>query len=91
MAIAFSSSHVHQGLITESKPRTEKKAAKKSAITTFVSDFIEDIQQKPLQDAKFAKHDMFREHINLMSISYFALIVVLIAASLPILAYVVQY
>jgi len=68
---------------TEPRPKSNKR----SPVVTFLNDLLEDISQKPLQAAEHAKHDMFREHINAMSISYFALIVLLITISLPVLAY----
>jgi hypothetical protein len=92
MATAFTPTHIHAGM-SQVQPEIvrEKKAARRGVLATFVSDLIEDISQKPLQAAKYAKHDMFREHINLMSISYFTLIVLLIASSLPVLAYLISY
>jgi hypothetical protein len=90
MATAFTATHTHQPIrATRAKASTRSKARGKFA--TFFNDLVEDLRQKPLQEAKFAKHDMFREHINAMSICYFALIVLLIAASLPILALAVWY
>jgi hypothetical protein len=71
----------------ESRTTFRIKGTKHGRLATFVRDLIEDLRQKPLQAAAFAKHDMFREHILAMSISYFALIVLLIAISVPILAY----
>ena len=88
MATAFAHTHSHQHITTTVS--REKKTAKRGVVATFLSDLIEDVRQKPLQAAEFAKHDMFREHINAMSISYFALIVLLIGASIPVLAYVVS-
>ncbi len=70
---------------------TQTKTKEIGALAIFVGDFIEDVTQTPLQPAALAKHDMFREHINAMAILYFGFIVVLIAASLPILAYLVAY
>jgi len=74
-----------------SKTSTATKSAKRGAVATFFSDLFEDLQQQPLQADSPEKHDMFREHINAMSISYFALIILLIASSLPILAYAIHY
>ncbi len=92
MATTFTTPQGHHGLSgLFHKTTREKKAEQPSIVKAFVGDLLEDVQQKPLQAAEFAKHDMFREHINAMSISYFALIVLLIAASLPVLAYSVQY
>jgi hypothetical protein len=92
MATAFTTPHAHQTMSgTKTKTAPRQKESKRGVAITFISDLIEDVAQKPLQPAAQAKHDMFREHINAMSISYFALIVLLIAASLPILAYVVNY
>jgi hypothetical protein len=71
--------------VVGANPATEEKAAKPSVFVKFLSDLFEDLRQKPLQAAKFAKHDMFREHINAMSISYFALILLLIAGSVFLL------
>lgn len=90
MATAFTSAHRHHA-IPEAATKKISERVNRSEVATFVSDLLEDVTQKPLQPAALAKHDMFREHINAMSISYFALIIVLIAASLPILAYVVNY
>ena len=93
MATSFAHSHTHRSVAEigsiPAKPATEANPAEPGVVAQFVSDFFEDIRQRPLQDAKFAKHDMFREHINAMSISYFALILLLIAASVPTLAYLV--
>ena len=92
MATAFTPTHAHHGIHTlEANPTRGDRATKRSALTTFVNDLFEDVRQKPLQAAHLAKHDMFREHINAMSISYFALILLLIGISLPILAYLVHY
>jgi hypothetical protein len=56
-----------------------------------LQDLWEDVCQRPLQPAFLAKHDMFREHINAMSISYFGLIVLLIAVSIPLLVFLVPF
>lgn len=89
MATSFAHSHTYRtvAVITShlAQPAAETKPAKPGVIAQFVSDLFEDIRQRPLQDAKFAKHDMFREHINAMSISYFSLIVLLIAGSVFLL------
>jgi hypothetical protein len=74
--------------VVAQEPR--EKSTRRNPVATFLSDLLEDVLQKPLQAAKFAKHDMFREHINAMSISYFALIVLLIAISVPVLVYAVS-
>jgi len=89
MATVFTQHHAHHGMsVVTKEPRT--KSTRRGPIATFLSDLLEDILQKPLQATKFAKHDMFREHINAMSISYFALIVLLIGISIPTLAYAVS-
>lgn len=86
MATTFAHTHTHQGFQNAaSRTAATKTAAKRGSATKFLSDLFEDLGQAPLQAAKFAKHDMFREHINAMSISYFALIVVLIAGSVFLL------
>lgn len=92
MATAVTTPHGHSE-ITNPRSTTPLKiqSAKQSETAAFVHDLIEDVSQKPLQAAAFAKHDMFREHINAMAISYFALIVLLILASLPLIAYLVNY
>ncbi len=90
MAIAYTAHHAHHGLgdvRTEASP----KQSKRSEVATFVSDLLEDVQQRPLQGKEFAKHDMFLEHINAMSISYFALIVLLLVASIPLMAYSIKF
>ena len=56
----------------------------------FLDDLMEDLLQRPLQARSEATHDLFREHINALAISYFALIVILIAASVPILPYIIS-
>ncbi len=90
MATTFAHTHSHHGIsVVSAKSAPENKIAKPSAVVKFVNDLLEDLHQKPLQAAQFARHDMFREHINAMSISYFALIVLLIGASVPMLAYLV--
>ena len=92
MATAFPAHHSHTTLNgAQTKPKAKNRPAKRGVIAGFVSDLIEDLRQKPLQAAHLAKHDIFREHILAMSISYFALIVLLIAASVPVLAYLVSY
>jgi hypothetical protein len=89
MATVFTAHRAHHGLsVQRNESTTDRKA--RGTIVTFVSDLLEDVLQKPLQAAKFAKHDMFREHINAMSISYFALIVLLIATSVPLLGWAVK-
>jgi hypothetical protein len=88
MATTFTSHHGH----TASSGITSEAAANpKNALAIFLHDLIEDVGQKPLQSAALAKHDMFREHISAMTISYFALILLLLVVSLPILAYFIQY
>jgi len=89
MATAFTAHRAHHGLSVLPNEATSNRKTR-GTISTFFSDLLEDVLQKPLQAAKFAKHDMFREHINAMSISYFALIVLLIAASVPLLGWAVQ-
>lgn len=90
MATAFTSPHAHSAV---SRPGFESiskiKDANGGEVVAFVKDLIEDVAQKPLQPAALAKHDMFREHIIAMSISYFALIVLLILASLPFITWLV--
>jgi len=89
MATAFTTHHTHpkmSGSHTEVRPEDHPRGE----VATFLSDLLEDVQQTPLQAAAHAKHDMFREHINAMSISYFALIVLLIATSVPLLGWAVR-
>lgn len=89
MATSFAHTHTHRKVagisVAPAKPARNAKPAKLDVIAQFVGDLFEDLRQKPLQDAKFAKHDMFREHINAMSISYFSLIVLLIVGSVFLL------
>ena len=89
MATSFAHSHTYRtvAVITSlpANPTAETKPAKPGVVARFFSDLFEDLRQKPLQDAKLAKHDMFREHINAMSISYFSLILLLIAGSVFLL------
>ncbi len=91
MSAAFATPHP-LSTISNSAPEaiSSKRTSKPGAVATFIGDLIEDVAQRPLQAAEFAKHDMFKEHINAMSISYFALIVVLIGASIPMLGYLVR-
>jgi hypothetical protein len=90
MATTFTTPHIlqparyAQGKATQSNQRSNQ-------VENFVGDLVEDLQERPLQPAHLAKHDMFREHINAMSICYFALIVLLIATSLPVLAYMIPW
>ncbi len=86
MATAFTPHHTMSGLSQRVK---QAKAAKPSVAAKFFRDLWEDVRERPLQPAHLAKHDMFREHINAMSISYFGLIVFLIAASVPMLVFLV--
>jgi len=90
MATTFAPTHSGINTLAARTPAV-KTAAKRGSVAKFLSDLFEDLGQKPLQAAQFAKHDMFREHINAMSISYFALILVLIAATLPFLGYLVTF
>jgi hypothetical protein len=89
MATTFTAAPGHAVSRLSSVPTS--KSTKHGKVAAFVTDLIEDVAQKPLQPAAFAKHDMFREHINAMSISYFALIVLLIVASVPLLAYLIHF
>jgi hypothetical protein len=89
MATTLTAHRAHHGLSVLPKDQTTNQKAR-GTVAIFFSDLLEDVVQKPLQAAKFAKHDMFREHINAMSISYFALIVLLIAGSVPLLGWAVQ-
>ncbi len=86
MGTTFAAHHGHH----VSSRHDEAESHKPSPVTVFLSDLLEDIQETPLQAAEHAKHDMFKEHINAMSISYFALIVLLIAGSVPLLGWAVQ-
>jgi len=88
MATALIASHGHAAGRQETSTKTT--SAKRNGVVAFVKDLIEDVSEKPLQPAALAKHDMFREHIIAMSVSYFALIVLLIVASLPLIAYLVN-
>jgi hypothetical protein len=89
MATVFTTHHAHHGT-SGLRAEAKTKNSTKGTVAVFVSDLLEDIQETPLQAAKYAKHDMFKEHINAMSISYFALIVLLIAGSVPLLGWAVQ-
>lgn len=64
--------------------------ARRGTLATFLHDLSEDLRQRPLQASHLAKHDMFREHINAMAICYFALILLLILASVPLMGYLVS-
>jgi hypothetical protein len=91
MATPFTSIHGHAAVSRpESNTPSKTETSSRSEAVTFVTDLVEDVWQKPLQPAAFAKHDMFREHINAMAISYFALIVLLILASFPLIAYLIN-
>jgi len=86
MATTFTTTHIMQPTA-----QTRRKGRNQSQLSIFVADLIEDLQEKPLQPAHLAKHDMFREHINAMAASYFGLILLLIAGSLPVLAYLIPW
>jgi hypothetical protein len=93
MATTFSATHMIE---PASRPATKAAAnaqgdGHRSQFGIFVSDLIEDLHERPLQPAHLAKHDMFREHINAMASCYFALILLLIAASVPVLAYFIPW
>ena len=93
MATLASATHGHAVLSgTQTQPQTKSSSAQKprGPVTQFVRDLIEDVLQKPLQAKHLAKHDMFREHILAMSISYFALIILLILVSFGITMYFLQ-
>jgi hypothetical protein len=57
----------------------------------FFADLGEDLLSTPKQMQGLTKTDLFHKHINALAISYFALIVLLVAGSVPILAYLVSY
>ena len=86
MATTFTATQAYERT-KQQTARLQGQVHRDGELKVFVGDLIEDLQQRPLQPAHFAKHDMFREHINAMSICYFALILLLIASSLPMLAY----
>jgi len=87
----LATAHGHGILSGRQAATTTKNEPKaRGTISQFVHDLIEDVLQRPLQAAHLAKHDMFREHILAMSISYFALIVLLILASIPVMVYFMQ-
>jgi hypothetical protein len=90
MTTAFPATHTHQPIRSTHAKAVAGNTAR-GKLATFVGDLIEDLSQRPLQAAHLAKHDMFREHINAMAICYFGLILLLIAASLPVLAYLIAY
>ena len=91
MATAFTPTHIHTGLNSlPTQVKRERKASPRGPFVTFWNDLWEDVRQRPLQAAKFAKHDMFREHIHAMSISYFALILLLIVGSFSVLGFLVR-
>ena len=93
MATLASATHGHaalSGTQTQTQPQASREQKAHGPVTQFVRDFIEDILQKPLQASHLAKHDMFREHILAMSISYFALIIVLILVSFGATMYFLQ-
>jgi hypothetical protein len=58
---------------------------------TFFADLGEDLLSTPKQMQGLTKTDLFHKHINALAIAYFALIVLLVAGSVPILAYFVSY
>jgi len=91
MATTFTTAHVHSG-IGGVAPRVaaKPKSTRRGVLATFFTDLLEDLKQKPLQADSPEKHDTFREHINAMAISYFALIVLLIAASVPIMLWLIR-
>jgi hypothetical protein len=59
-------------------------------VAEFFVDLFEDLRHNPF-DSATPKSDLFRNHINALAISYFALIVLLIAASIPVLAWMIEY
>lgn len=60
-------------------------------VRTFAVDLIEDLRSTPRQIQGLSQSDLFRNHLNALALSYFALIVLLLAGSLPVLAYLIQY
>jgi len=90
MAATMTTHHAH-GAMGSMKLMGTAKAKENGVLATFVGDLIEDLSEPLMQPAALTKHDIFREHINAMTILYFGFIVVLIAASLPVLAYLVTY
>ena len=93
MATAFTTPHILEPAgQTQNKEQAQRSgAAHAGKLRIFFGDLLEDLRQRPLQAAHLEKHDMFREHINAMAICYFGIIVLLIAASLPVLAYLIAY
>lgn len=56
-------------------------------VRTFAVDLIDDLRSTPRQLQGLSQSDLFRNHLNALAISYFALIVLLLLGSLPLLAY----
>ena len=57
----------------------------------FFFDLVEDVLSTPKQMQGLIKTDLFHKHINALAISYFALILLLLAGSVPMLAYLISY
>jgi hypothetical protein len=60
-------------------------------VRTFFVDLVEDLRSTPRQIQGLSQSDLFRNHLNALAISYFALIVLLLMGSLPVLMYLTQY
>ncbi|HEX4285684.1 MAG TPA: hypothetical protein VHZ28_11380 [Terracidiphilus sp.] len=60
-------------------------------VKNFFTDLGEDLLSTPKQMRGETKTDLFHKHLNALAISYFALIVLLLAASVPVLAYLIAY
>jgi hypothetical protein len=57
----------------------------------FFADLGSDLLSTPRQMRGEIKTDLFRKHLNALAISYFALIVLLLGGSVPVLAYLIEY
>jgi hypothetical protein len=59
-----------------------------------VEGFFVDLRNQVLHEAGLApapRGDLFRDHMNAMAICYFAIIVLFLLGSLPVLAYSITY
>jgi hypothetical protein len=58
---------------------------------SFVVDLVKDLRSTPSQIRGLSQSDLFRNHLNALAISYFALIMLMLLGSFPILLYLMRY
>lgn len=86
-----SSSTFHGGIIghgTQARPETP---VKRSETREFLSDVWMTLRHEFTHAKGTEEIDLFRKHMNAMAITYFAIIVLCMIISIPVLAYMINY